>query len=132
MIKIPTDTKILNEIHNLYSHDYLVKRNDREAIIYVPIDCARVAKNLGTDGDIIFGRLYNDLEHKYGYRKDDDSVVHFFAFKIQKDMHCINFPLLSSVLAGLQSEESKFNKLFMLSFSAIIISIASLLISYFK
>ncbi len=132
MIKIPTDLEILNEIHSLYSHDYLIKRNDRDALIYVPIDCTRIAKNLGTDGNIIFGRLYNDLEHRHGYKKNDDSIVHFFAYQIKNDMHCINFPLLSSVLAGLQREERKSNKSFLLSLSAIIISIVSMTISYIK
>jgi hypothetical protein len=65
-------------------------------------------------------------------RKNDDSIVHFFVIQVKKDMHCINFPLLSSVLVGLQREESRSNKSFLLSISAIAISIVSMAISYYK
>lgn len=109
--KIPTDLEILDAIYEFHHDDFISfgpGEKNRETKIYVPIDCRKVAEKLKVDGDIVFGRLYYHMEKKYGYRRDDGSVVHFFDSRIRNEVHCINFPLMTSVLAGLRQERKNF------------------------
>ena len=103
-------------------------QNSRESKPYVPIDCKRVAAKLKVDGDIVFGRLYYHLENKHGYKQPDGSSVHFFAQAVGKDKKCVNFPMLASVLAGLESDHSKFRWSVSLSCIAVVISLVALYI----
>lgn len=131
-MKIPTDLEVLEAIHNNYYSvfsEYCKGESERTAKIYVPIDCEKIANQLSVDPDIIFGRLYYHLEKKYGYRKANDSVVHFFALDLGKDKHCINFPLLTSVLAGLREERRKYWTVTGIAVVALIVSIISLAVS---
>lgn len=54
----------------------------------------------------MFGRLYYHLEHKYGYKQKNGAAVHFFAHSLgvgeDRELHCVNFPYMASVLAELQ------------------------------
>jgi len=77
--------------------------------IYVPLDIRKVAEGLKTEEDIVFGRLYYQLEHKYGYVKSDKTHVHFFKLSIQlmdgrREIHLINFPYMAAILADLRHE----------------------------
>lgn len=126
-MKIPTDIKLLKVIHNLYYEDYKdFSKDKRETKIYVPIDCKLVANKLGVDGDIVFGRLYYHLDKKFGYQVSDNSRVHFFSPMVGKDRHCINFPLLSSVLAGLKERKKEFWTSTIIAGIALVISIIAL------
>jgi hypothetical protein len=128
MKKTPTDLELLNVIYEKYYDQFARYSNesaDRESKIYVPIDCTSIADELKVDGDIIFGRLYYDLDNRYGYTKEDGSKVHFFAPKVGKDRHCVNLPLLASVLAGLRHENKRFKLTTWISVIAIIISAIS-------
>lgn len=58
----------------------------------------------GSTGTSLFGRLYYYLDKKHGYKQDDGTLVPLFSLKVGEDTHCVNFPLLVSVLASLQSE----------------------------
>jgi hypothetical protein len=102
--------------------------NKRGSKIYVPIDCERVAKKLGVDRDIVFGRLYYHLQQKHGYKHEDGTLVPFFSLGVGKEIRCVNFPLLDSVLASLQADHSKFLWSFGFSTAAVVISIISLCI----
>ncbi|MDH4610800.1 hypothetical protein [Pseudomonas sp. BN102] len=84
-----------------------------------------IANELDTDGDIIFGRLYYHMEQKYGYRRDDGSRVAFFLLQAGNDHKCVNFPLLASVLAGMQEEDSKFKVSTWLSTVAIVVAVGT-------
>lgn len=133
MKKTPTDLEILNTIYNRYYNEftkYSEMEKTRDTKIYVPIDCAEIAKQLGVDGDIVFGRLYYHLENKYGYAQDDGSKVHFFALVAGKDRHCVNFPYLASVLATLREENRKFRIATSTAVLALIISLVSLCVSF--
>ncbi|MGL4713256.1 MAG: hypothetical protein ACRCWP_12090, partial [Shewanella sp.] len=100
-MRSPTDLEVLERIYSKYYQDFTEYEDDeniRASKIYVPISCDEIAKKLKVDGDIVFGRLYYHMEKKYGYKQSDGSNVHFFAFRVGKESHCVNFPLLSSVL----------------------------------
>ncbi|MCS2609287.1 hypothetical protein [Halomonas dongshanensis] len=131
-MKIPTDLEILNTIYRMYYSDFSAfERGDgsRASKIYVPIDCKEIAGRLKVDPDIVFGRLYYHLEKRYGYKKDDGSNVHFFAFKVGSDSKCVNFPLMTSVLAGLRQEKRKFWIGTAIAVLALIVSTVSLTVS---
>ena len=128
-MKTPTNLEILNVIYNDYYEDYVkYSRNDgaRSSKNYVPIDCNKIAKKWDVDVNIIFGRLYYHLDKIYGYENNDGSKVPFFSIKVGEDKHCINFPLLSSVLAGMRQENKKYLIVTWLSIIALIISAISI------
>ncbi len=131
----PTDLQLLNTIYERYYDQFARYSEDNpeyQSKIYVPIDCAAIANELGVDGDIVFGRLYYDLENRYGYTQSNGSKVHFFAFKVGEDDHCVNLPLLASVLAGLRHENKRFLVTTWIAIIAIIISSISLGVAMYK
>lgn len=131
-MRIPTDLEILNTIHRMYHSDFVAfeRGNEtRNSKIYIPIDCKRVAKDLKVDPDIVFGRLYYHLEKQHGYRQEDGSRVYFFALKLGNDSKCVNFPLMTSVLAGLRQERKKFWIGTAIAVLALIVSTVSLTVS---
>lgn len=114
-MKTPTDRKVLNIIYKLYHEEFTnhsgekYVQNGRRSKILVPIDCKLIAKQLNVDDDIVFGRLYYHMEEKYGYaRRDSGGRVAFYTKIAGEENWCINFPLMASVLAGLEQENSKF------------------------
>ena len=111
MKKLQTDLEILNAIYEKY-YDTFASYNDvnqtRNDKVYVPIDIKSIAKSLGVDGDIIFGRLYYHLNKKYGYIKENGKKVSFFEKNFNNEMHIINFPLMASVLADLRDQQKKY------------------------
>lgn len=124
-MRMPTDYEILNEIYERYYQTFTAfSRNDpnRSAKIFVPLDIATIANRFHVDGDIIFGRLYYHLEQKYGYVRPDGTRVAFFTPAAGSDKHCINFPLLGAVLAGMRQERRR-------NLWAICVAVASLVIS---
>ena len=131
---VPTDLKILNAIYDRYYDEfsnYEKGSSSRSTKMYVPIDTVAIAKGFRVDEDLIFGRLYYHLEHKYGYVQDDGARVHFFAMRIGGDHHCVHFPYLEGVLADLQQENRKFNIMATIAAFAVPISLIAILISAF-
>lgn len=134
---VPTDLQILQKIYDIYYDDFCAYDKDktiRDAKIFVPIDCKLIAEKLGTNGDIVFGRLYYHLANKYKYTDHDNGrapVVRLFEFQIGKDCKCVHFPFMASVLADLKTQDRRFKLTLTASFAALCISIASLLLSGF-
>jgi hypothetical protein len=131
MQRPPTDREILQKIHEFYlakfgHFDRNNPENERSSKIYVPIDCAVIAKELDVDPDIVFGRLYYHLDKKYGYTQDNGARVHLFAMAVGEDRHAVNFPMLSAVLADLQQSWFRFTAPLIISGLALVISIISL------
>ncbi len=126
-MKSPSDLKILSVIYKLYYKEFetftLGAGNGRASKLYISIDCKLIARKLKVDGDIVFGRLYYHLQEKYGYSRDDGSKVAFFTLALAGGRPCINFPLMASVLAGLEEECSKAQRATLLSTLAVVISL---------
>jgi hypothetical protein len=97
---------------------------------YVPIDIKAVAEALDEEPNLIFGRLYYHLQPKYGFEHEPDGrrlrVPFFEPFMPNGERHCINYPLLSSVIGGLRQEHSQATTALWLSIAAIIVSVVSL------
>lgn len=134
MKKSPTDLQILDSIYERYYDVYAAyseENGSRSSKIYVPIDIPKLAKDMGVDVDIIFGRLYYHLNQKYGYKQDNGSHVYFFTPKAGGDSNCINFPYLASVLASLRDESRKYRVATWIAVCSLILSIVALLVSIF-
>lgn len=132
--KIPTDLEILNTIYRLYYSDFVAFDDDddertRDSKVYVPIDCVRIANELKVDRDIVFGRLYSHLNNLYSYEQGN---IKLFTSVHGENLRCIHFPLMSSVLASLRQERSKFLISTLIASLALIISLISLVFSISK
>jgi hypothetical protein len=102
----------------------------RRTKIYVPIDSAVIAKDLGVDPDIVFGRLHYHLEHLYAYTDaEDDSKVHLFTSEIEEGRWCVNVPYVASVLAVLRYEHGKYFVALWFSAIALVLSGIALFVS---
>jgi len=146
--KIPTDLEFLEEIFVTYYDrfaDFKDSRNgpdaspdrkstsgsgnSRSSKIWVPIDIDALARKFSTDPDLIFGRLYYHLNEKYSHDASDGSKLDLFAIRIGADRHCINFPYLTSILAGLRDEQKKFRIATGIAGLSLIISLISIYIA---
>jgi hypothetical protein len=131
-MRVPTDLGILERIYDRYYPTFAGYAKDaagRKSKIYVPVDIEGIARELRVDGDIVFGRLYYHLEEKYGYTRPAGDRVHFFALEVGGDRHCVNFPLMASVLAGLQEENRKFQLATWIAIISLMVSVAAICFS---
>jgi hypothetical protein len=132
MARIPTDRETLEVIYKRYHDRFVafdVNEPDRETKIMIPIDCVEIAHKLKVDPDIVFGRLYYHLEPKYGYERSDGTQVAFFARVAGRERNCINFPLMVSILAGLQEEWNKHRWALGMAIASLVLSIVAIVVS---
>lgn len=133
-MKLPSDRTMLELIYKLYYEEFQNHSREvesgRRSKIYVPIDCEVIAKRFDVDTDLIFGRLYYHLQKKHGYTNEDGSKVAFFG-RINGEDFSVNFPLMSSILAGLQEDASKFWTATLISSCALIVSIGTAVFNVF-
>lgn len=129
MKPLPSDYKILKEIYKIYYDDFSNHDHSDESRIMFPVDLALIAKNLKADKNVVFGRLYYYLSEKYSYKTGDSTWVKFFELNAGGLGHCVNFPLLASVLASLHDEREKYLLATTLSVVAIAISIITAVVS---
>jgi len=132
MKRLPTDLEILDAIYERYYDSFAafkLEEPSRTAKIYVPIDIGAIARDLGVDGDIVFGRLYYDMEKRYGYKHEDGVTVPFFTRQAGNDRHCIHFPYAASVLAGLRDEDRKHLLGTVIAVISLVVSAISLTVS---
>ncbi|EAQ98746.1 hypothetical protein KT71_08972 [Congregibacter litoralis KT71] len=124
-MKNPSDGNILDTIFKEYYAEfqqYEQTPNSRSSKIYVPIDCELLARRLRMDEHLLFGRLYYHLDQKYRYTQEDGSKVYLFAFKVGKDRHAVNFPLLAAVLAEHKLSFNRF--MFPMAISCVALSVS--------
>lgn len=110
-MKLPTDEALLATIYKTYLAEfsrYEADNSIRSAKIWMPIDIDALAKKFRCDPDLIFGRLYYHMNDKYGSTTSDNEPVQFFTTRLGQDRHCVNFPLLASVLADLRDDRKRF------------------------
>ncbi len=132
MAKLPTDLEILNDIYDRYYddfHAYSDENKIRETKIYIPLEIETIAKKMGVDNDIIFGRLYYHLRNRYNYKNQDGTLVDLFTLEAGKERNCVNFPYLASVLAELREKHNKYRTALIVSVFSIAIAVISLVIS---
>lgn len=126
--RLPTDQDVFEYIYKNYFDDFVMNdwNKNRSTKIYVPINCKQIADYFKTDGDIVFGRLYYYLNNRYSYINDENSKVYLFALKVGQDFHCINFPLLTSILSSMRRENKILKVNIVLTIISLMIAICSL------
>ena len=132
MAGIPTDERMLAEIYRRYLRtfsDFSDENRTRTAKIWVPIDIEALARRFRSDPDLIFGRLYYHMNEKYGSSTGDGDRVNFFNMRLGQDRHCVNFPLMTSVLSDLQDDKKRFIVSTRLAGLSLIVSSVSILIA---
>lgn len=128
--KIPTDLEILDAIYEQCSERFAAfdkDSPDRKSKIFVPFDLEGIADQLNVDGDIIYGRLHYHLNKKFGYENQNGTKVLVYTW-IDDDGHCVNLPLVASILASLRQESNKF----WIATSIAVVSLIISIISYFN
>lgn len=133
MKKIPTDLEILTEIYNRYQDTfraYATEEPDRIARIRVPIDIGKVAEEVGVEEDMVFGRLYYHFNKKYSYRDENGDKITFFT-SLKFEGMSVNFPLVASVLADLETENMKYKTAISMATGALSLSVIALALSLF-
>lgn len=131
-MRIPTDEKLLAAIYKKYVAEfsrYEADNSIRSAKIWMPIDIDAMSKKFGCDPDLIFGRLYYHMNEKYGSRTSDGDDVQFFTTRLGQDRHCVNFPLLASVLADLRDDRKRFIISTRIAALSLIVSSVSIMIA---
>ncbi|MDT3734948.1 MAG: hypothetical protein ROZ00_01815 [Denitratisoma sp.] len=96
---------------------------------YVPIDVRAVAAKLGAKPELLFGRLYYDLDARHRYEQKGGASVHLFLLDVQSKRHSVNFPYLAAILAGHEQEYRKLFWSMVFSVAALLVSVASLAVS---
>lgn len=127
---LPSDLKILKLIYNRYYNSFSSFSQElpqRSSKIMVPIDLNEIANELKVDSDIIFGRLYYHLEQRHGYTRDNGTKVAFFSLSAGSDKHCVNFPMLASVLANLHDDATRYQGATYIALFSLLISILALI-----
>ncbi|WP_020407153.1 hypothetical protein [Hahella ganghwensis] len=136
MANTPTDLQILNLIFEHHFQDYLRSpHNDpvRQHKNYVPVDVDYIANILGLDQVLLVSRLMDHLDKKYRYQVEENSYVFLFSTAFgrgsDQDRHVVNFPYLSSIVAGMRDEDRKYRIATGMAGVSLAISVISFLIS---
>ena len=120
------DLSILEGIYQVYEPTYIKGLGSADSLhkTYIPIDIHFVAKRLGMNEHILFGRLRYHLDQKYRYTNADGSLVHLFCLEVGGERHCIHFPYLAGIVSERQREMRRFMIPFTLSVIALMCSVA--------
>lgn len=129
MTILPTDLRVLEFIYSSYRRAFLDDNPQRATRNYVPINLEELAKAVGEDQSILFGRLYHDLDAKYGFVKSDGTKVPLFTPVAGTDRNCVNFPLVAGLVARLQDEHARQQRAMRVSLFALGASAASVLVA---
>jgi hypothetical protein len=103
MRRLPTDREILRVIFDEYRKDYPSKGK-----VHVPIDMQHVARKLGLDEDMLFGRLYYDMGTRLRYRdpvNPDRILASIYEPQAGNVRHVVNFPYLVGKLSELEDQQ---------------------------
>ncbi len=131
MKRPPTDLELLEEIYRRYYPAFVDPKrleDNPRGKIHVPIDINSLADHFGVDADIVFGRLYYHLNEKHGFEQGS-ARVDLFLMQVGGQRHCVQFPLLASLVADLRDQRNQYLWTLWLSIPAAIISVISLTIA---
>lgn len=124
--RIKTDRQVLQTIYEHYLEAFTTGQGSRGRVMYVPIDIPLLAQKLGMDTEILFGRLYFHLEKRHGFTNDDGSKVALFTPVAGQDRNCIQFPLLTAILADLQTEDRRHVSAMTIAIVSLVLSVVSI------
>lgn len=137
MARLRTDQEILRAIYDRYYSEFInfdKEPKSRKAKVYVPIDIPPIARSIGADPELVFGRLHYHLEPLHS-RNDGNVKVPFFQVAMpglepgKNERYVVNFPLLESVLSELEYQHRKFRLPVLVSAISATVAVLALLIT---
>lgn len=127
---MPSDRQIFEAIYTMYVSDYVAQEHEQtHRRVYFPIDLAAVANKLRCSTHLLFGRLYHDLAKRYDPETKPNVSGAIFAIQAGSDRHCIHFPYMVSILAGMREQRRTQLYTWGISVTALILSSVSLLLN---
>jgi hypothetical protein len=132
VFKNTTDLELLECIFNHYRAEFALYDSDetiRAGKIYVPIDCKLIAGKLRADPELVFGRLYYHLANVYKHQQSKGVEVKLFELEVDKQRHCIQFPVLASAVANLQADHQRYKHTLIASIFAVIVAVGAAVIT---
>jgi hypothetical protein len=128
-MKLPTDLAVLQTIYDMNLPAYAARTGKGGNSPFLPIDLHATASALGCNVDVLFGRLYYHLSHKYGTTDERGQHIKVFEKIVGPDRHCVHFPYLAAVLAQMIDERRQRRISWGLTGGALLVSIVALAIS---
>jgi hypothetical protein len=129
-MNIPSDRQIFEAIYAMYIGDYLAQEHKQtQRRVYFPIDVVAVAKKLRCSTHILFGRLYHDLAKRYDPATEQNVSGAVFQIQAGTERHCIHFPYMVAILAGMREQRRVQLYTWAISLTALVISGVSLLLN---
>ncbi|MEQ8525957.1 hypothetical protein [Gracilimonas sp.] len=131
MDHLPTDLEIIEDIYYRYYDEYkkyAKDEPDRIARIRVPVDIKEIAEACGVEEDMIFGRLYYHFNKKYSYKDENGDTTTFFMSEKFEGLS-VNYPLVSAVLADLNSEKKRTTIFITTSAVAVMLSVVAVVLA---
>ena len=135
MARLPTDRYLLQCIFDVYAADFPGPKDAGGTGLndpFVPIDIHAIAKRVDMSPELVFGRLYFHLDHKYRYKHESGAITSLFQLQVGDKRHAVQFPYLASILAEKNQEFRRFAFSLGLSAVALGVSISSLIVSLAK
>ncbi len=124
----PTDYELLHVIYWKYRADHT---GDAAQKVFLPIDLHDIARDLRTEPNMVFGRLYHHLNPKYVSTAEKGELQKAL-FISNTSGNLINFPLLEALYAGLAQERSQARWVTGTAVLSLAIAIASLVVSFLR
>lgn len=131
MDHLPTDLEIIEDIYYRYYDEYkkyAKDEPDRIARIRVPVNIQEIAEACGVEEDMIFGRLYYHFNKKYSYKDENGDTTTFFMSEKFEGLS-VNYPLVSAVLADLNSEKKRTTIFITTSAVAVMLSVVAVVLA---
>jgi hypothetical protein len=120
-MRLHTDREILRCIYDTYVEQYPDAGDP-----HVSIDVRAIAQKLGCRPELLFGRLYHDLRHRYRFIDEVHKLqTSLFEMTVGDKSHAVHFPVLVAVLAEKESEHRRARWSLGISVIALIVAIAS-------
>ena len=132
MEHLPTDLEILEDIYYRYYDEYkkyAKDEPDRIARIRVPVNLKEIAEACGVEEDMIFGRMFYHFNKKYSYKDENGEITTFFMSNKFEGLS-VNYPLVSAVLADLNTEKKKTTLFITISSVAVLLAVVAIVIAF--
>lgn len=132
MAKLHTDRELLRCIYDMYRKDF--PRGDLGAgKVFIPIDVEAVARRIGVDKHLLFGRLHYDMGTRLRYRDPNDpkvTLASVFEPIVGAQPNSVNFPYLTAVLAGLEEQRRRDLWATGLAILALVVAVATAVVQW--
>lgn len=132
MARLKTDRQVLRAIYDRYESEYTKQASGQEKP-YIPVNVRALAEDLQCHAGILFGRLHFDYGTRFRVRKPDEphvTLASVFEVAVGDQRHCVNFPYVAALLAGMDHEHRRNSIAIWVSAVALVVSVVGVLVQY--